>query len=64
MGLFDEVVPVDLRISYFSAQLLFLGTKVQRILEQLELFGTIILGNIFSQYLQVTGIQLHEKISI
>jgi len=29
VGLFDEVVPVDLRISYFSAQLLFLGAKVR-----------------------------------
>jgi hypothetical protein len=29
MGLFDEVVPVDLRISYFSAQLLFLGANLK-----------------------------------
>lgn len=31
MGLFDEVVPVDLRISYFSAQLLFLGANIGKI---------------------------------
>ena len=29
MGLFDEVVPIDLRISYFSAQLLFLGANIK-----------------------------------
>ena len=29
MGLFDEVVPIDLRISYFSAQLLFLGANLK-----------------------------------
>ena len=30
MGLFDEVVPVDLRISYFSAQVLFLGANLKK----------------------------------
>ena len=29
MGLFDEVVPIDLRISYFSAQVLFLGANLK-----------------------------------
>jgi hypothetical protein len=29
MGLFDEVAPVDLRISYFSAQVLFLGANLK-----------------------------------